>query len=87
MTNFMKEIKKFNFKSSSIYDFRYAFSSLVWELESEKNCAEDNAEFDKAIEVYAKEIEVKKIIKELDEIYESLTNKEATENAKNNEEG
>jgi len=85
MTNFTKEIKKFNFKSGSVYDFRYAFSSLIWELESEKNCAEDNGEFDRAIEVYAKEIEVKKIVKELDEIYENLTSKEALENAKNNE--
>lgn len=85
MTNFTKEIKKFNFKSGSIWDFRYAFNSLIWDIEVERNRSEDNGDFDKAVEMYAKEIEIKKIVKELDEIYEILTNKEALENAKNNE--
>lgn len=84
MTNFTKEIKKFNFKSGSIWDFRYAFNSLIWDIEAERNRSEDNGDFDKAVEMYTKEIEVKKIVKELDEIYEILTNKEALENAKNN---
>ena len=75
MTNFMKEAFKLSSEKDFIQSILWACSNARFGVSIEKETAEENGNFDMAIEFYKREMELRKIEKECNDFAQKLSDK------------
>lgn len=76
MTNIIKESKKLGLCADFYSNLSYYARNKMWDFESLKTEAEENGDFDAALEYYKQYIELKKVTKQAEDFYNELCNKD-----------